>query len=70
MGVSVAQMRKKVNELYGGQFTRIFEMPDRQVMAIYFKKLREGAFDKKPKKKKEKSPRYYQMSIFDYLGED
>jgi hypothetical protein len=47
MGVSIAQMRKMINDLYGGKFTRINKLPDNQVMAIYFRKLKEGAFDKK-----------------------
>ncbi len=84
MGISVNQMRTRINELYQGHFTRIFEMPDHQVIAIYYQKLNKGDFDKAKKIKKNnqnksneqimyeqehKDDYYYQMSIFDYINE-
>lgn len=67
MGISVDMMRTRINELYNGHFTKIFGMPDNQVIAIYYQKLNGGAFDKKKNNVKSKKPEtYYQMSIFDY----
>ena len=44
-------------------------MPEKQVMAIYFKMKSEGKFDKRKKHVKTlqaKIDNYYQMTIFDY----
>lgn len=70
--LSVPEMRKKINSLYNGHFTRIFSMPENQVMAIYYQKLNSGAFDKKKQKKVNKGEvtGYYQMSIFDFIGKE
>jgi hypothetical protein len=85
MGISVDQMRKQINELYDGNFLRIFEMPVHQVIAIYYQKLNSGAFDKAKRIKKNNKGKsneqviyeqeheddyYYQYSIFDYAGKD
>lgn len=82
MGISVDDMRKRINELYDGNFLRIFEMPVHQVIAIYYQKLNSGAFDEAKRIKKnnkgksneqiiaEQENYYYQYSIFDYIGKD
>lgn len=72
MGISVDQMRVRINELYDGHFTKVLTMPEHQVIAIYYQKLSSGAFDEKKKadkqrkKNKQNADYYYQMSIFDY----
>lgn len=76
MGLSVDQMRKYLNNMYDGNWTALYSMPDDRIRAIYFTKLRRGDFDKKKraerrierKKKEENKPStYYQMTLLDWL---
>ena len=75
MGLCVDQMRKYLNDLYGGNWTALYSMPDDRIRAIYFTELRRGDFDKKKKaeqmeqkKKEENKPStYYQMTLLDWL---
>lgn len=43
---------------------KVRDMGDGQVLAIYYKFLAEGKFDKKPEKKKEE---FRQMTIWDFM---
>lgn len=45
---------------------KVRQMPDRQVIALYYKFKEDGLFDKRRKEVKEDS-KYYQMTIFDFL---
>jgi hypothetical protein len=46
----VSEMRKLLSKLYGPSWAgKIDKMPDRQVSAIYTRKLNEGAFNKEKK---------------------
>lgn len=63
MAMTVESMRKHISECYDSWRWRdkVSKMPDNQVMAIYFSMKEKG------KLKKDKKPRYRQMTIFDYI---
>lgn len=45
MGIPVHLMRKKISEVYPGRWaSKVACMPDKQVMAIYFRFVRDGVF--------------------------
>lgn len=69
--ISVDQMRHEINKAYDGNWTQLYTMGDRQVIAIYSKMLYNNTFNKmRQKKKNEKKDekRYYQITIFDYAA--
>lgn len=69
MGLSIEQMRTRVMSAYPGDRWKMkcHFMPDNQVVALYYKFLRTGKFDKKKKPRIPKKEVYHQMDIFDYI---
>lgn len=65
--MTVEAMRSKINNLYDGKWTAIYDMPKNQVVAIYFKLLNSGRFNKKQSKIPVKAPVVLesQISIFE-----
>lgn len=67
--MSVEEMREKIGKIYGGKWKyKVFRMPHNQVIAIYYKFLAEGRFDRhKPSKNPDDD--LEQITIWDILNE-
>lgn len=70
---NMEMMRTKIMSVYPflGWQEKVRKMKDNQVIAIYYKFLSEGKFDKKGKKKeKNNSTEYYQYTLYDIFGDN
>lgn len=67
--MTVEQMRDKISRVYDGQKwkQRVKYMGKRQVIAIYYKFLESGQFEKPEVKKNMSGPNYVQMDIWELL---
>ena len=66
--MEVYQKREKIKKVYPTEtwYNKVNNMPDKQVMAIYFSMKESGKLDK-PKKKTKETEEFRQMTIFDYI---
>ena len=67
--METVQMRRKIISVYPDSMrwsNRVMNMPDKQVLAIYYSFLKTGRFDELKKKKESGEPTYTQLTIFDY----
>lgn len=64
--MTVGYMRKKIKEAYTSKFwlNKVDEMPDDQIIAVYYSFLERRKFDK-PKKKKEE---FHQITLEEWLN--
>lgn len=70
--MEVDEMRTKIMSVYPF-FTwqdRVRHMKNDQVIAIYYKFLKDGKFDKKKKKGKKPKQLYYQYTLYDIFGDN
>lgn len=44
--MDIAYMRKRINDYYDGKWTALYDMPNSQIIAIYFQMRNSGKFDK------------------------
>ena len=71
---SVEQMREQIAKAYGGDIwqDKVKKMPEQQVIAIYFKMLRDNPNLLKKERSidnQNKKEEYHQITIFDYVSE-
>lgn len=65
--MDIAYMRKRINDCYDGKWTALYDMPNSQIIAIYFQMRNSGKFDKNNTKtyKDDRKFAEVQLSIFE-----